>query len=57
MRFGFSSTLTLFSALLNQGVWEGHANHLVNGFLLAAVAAMIVRSTAKVMTGGAGPQH
>jgi hypothetical protein len=57
MRLGFSSTLTLLAALLNQGGWEGGANHLVNGFLLASLAVMIVRSATKVFAGTAGPQH
>ncbi|HUO10418.1 MAG TPA: hypothetical protein VM008_19080 [Phycisphaerae bacterium] len=50
MRFGFSSTLTLFSAFLDQGFWQGNASHIANGFFLVALAAMIVRAGTRVLT-------
>jgi hypothetical protein len=48
MRFGFSSTMTLFAACLDQGLWKDNASHLVNGLFLAGLAAMIVRSATKL---------
>ncbi|MGN6368456.1 MAG: LIC_10190 family membrane protein [Phycisphaerae bacterium] len=50
MRFGFSSTLTLFAAFLDHGPWQGNANHLTNGFFLVILAAMIVCSATRVFT-------
>ncbi len=44
MRFGFSSTITLLAAWMDHGPWAGNANHIVNGFFLAALAAAIIRS-------------
>ena len=49
MRFGFSSTLTLLAAFLDQGLWQGNASHIENGFLLAALAAMILRAATRTL--------
>src|SRR5205823_1904650 len=47
-----------FSALLDHGLWRGNASHLVNGFFLCALAAMMARSAARILrTPGARAEH
>jgi len=49
MRLGFSSTISLLSAFMDQGLWAHQGSHIVNGFFLASFAAMIMRSATRVL--------
>ena len=49
MRFGFSSTLTLLAAFLDQGVWQGNASHITNGFFLITLAALVLRAATRTL--------
>ncbi len=59
MRLGFTSSVHLLAAMMNQGVWAGDGNHLLNGFFLVSLAAMVLRGAFGVVRGGARhrPDH
>jgi hypothetical protein len=57
MRFGFSSWTALLAAFLNQGLWPGNANHLMNGFFTAALGVMVVRGLLRIAAGTARLEH
>jgi len=57
LRFGFSSTLTLMAAFLDHTLWMGNAAHFLNTFLLAALAASIIRSAAIILTTSVASLH
>jgi hypothetical protein len=56
MRLGFNSSTTLLAALLNQGIWNGRAAHLMNGFMLTALALMVTRGMVAVAFKRGPPQ-
>jgi hypothetical protein len=59
LRFGFTSSITLLAAMMNQGLWAGNGNHLLNGFFLVSLAAMALRGALGVIADGARhrPDH
>ena len=53
LRLGFTSSVHLLAAMMNQGVWAGNGNHVLNGFFLVSLAAMVLRAFG-VIRGGRG---
>ena len=56
MRFGFTTSTTVLAALFNQGIWSGKANHLMNGFILSALALMVARGISTLATNRKRPR-
>jgi hypothetical protein len=51
LRFGFNNASHLLVAALDQGPWDGRANHLGNGLLLAAASASTALGAARLLRG------
>lgn len=53
LRFGFTSSITLLAATMNRGPWAGNGSHLLNGFFLLSLTAMVLRGALGVLADGA----